>query len=403
MTLSIFEDEDVDALEGEEDLDRASADQVRGVSTFTTDWTVETILSQIDKGNIMLDPKWQRRDAWNINRKSDLIESVILNYPVPPIVLAETKGQRGKYIVIDGKQRLLTLRQFSARRGDPLYRPFRLSRLPTLVDIEGATLESLKELPGYRPFVDQFENYPIRTVIVRGWGHETILYSIFLRLNAGSAKLHPQELRQALHPGPFIDFVDEFASNSQVMRSILNIKAPDFRMRDNELALRYFAFQNFIQIYDGNLKSFLDQVVFLLNDDWESWRDDVESQIVEFNTAHDFAVGVFDSTNPYRKFKGRSYELRLNRAVFDIMMMSFSNPAVREELSDRKAEIKKAYENLCTVDAEFLSSLESTTKSVAATKARIFKWAQAINILAGRPLLRPVVSGEALGLGDGLG
>lgn len=72
----------------------------------------------IAKDNIDLDPKFQRRDAWDQYDKSRLIESLILGLPVPPIILAERKGVKNKYIVIDGKQRLLTLRQFSASEND---------------------------------------------------------------------------------------------------------------------------------------------------------------------------------------------------------------------------------------------------------------------------------------------
>src|ERR1700730_9237920 len=75
----------------------------------SADWTVETIIQQIDKGNIELNPDFQRREAWHNPRKSQYIESLILNVPVPQVVL-ERKDRR-KFIVIDGKQRLLALRQ----------------------------------------------------------------------------------------------------------------------------------------------------------------------------------------------------------------------------------------------------------------------------------------------------
>lgn len=79
-----------------------------------TDWTVETVLSQMRRGNFDLSPKFQRRDAWDAKRKSRFIESLILQLPVPQIVLAEKKNAKGQYIVLDGKQRLLALRQFAA-------------------------------------------------------------------------------------------------------------------------------------------------------------------------------------------------------------------------------------------------------------------------------------------------
>jgi hypothetical protein len=63
-----------DDVEGEEDLDRDVSDLNLAV-VAGADWTTETILSQLNKGNIELNPKFQRRDAWRSIRKSKFIES----------------------------------------------------------------------------------------------------------------------------------------------------------------------------------------------------------------------------------------------------------------------------------------------------------------------------------------
>jgi hypothetical protein len=71
-------------------------------SVSGTDWTTETIVSQLQRENIQLNPRFQRRDAWARDRKSRFIESLILGLPIPQIVLAESRDDRGKFIVIDG-------------------------------------------------------------------------------------------------------------------------------------------------------------------------------------------------------------------------------------------------------------------------------------------------------------
>lgn len=80
---------------------------------FATDWTADTIINQLGKGNIRLDPAFQRRDAWTIQRRSKFIESLILGLPIPQLVLAEGPEGKGTFLVIDGKQRLLSLQQFA--------------------------------------------------------------------------------------------------------------------------------------------------------------------------------------------------------------------------------------------------------------------------------------------------
>src|SRR5438874_2172043 len=78
-----------------------------------TDWTTETLINQLRRGNIALNPRFQRRDAWTTDRKSRFVESLILGLPIPQIVLAERAGEKGRYIILDGKQRMLSLMQFA--------------------------------------------------------------------------------------------------------------------------------------------------------------------------------------------------------------------------------------------------------------------------------------------------
>src|SRR5258706_5844112 len=101
-------DDEVDEQDVSEQLDPgAIAAVVSG-----TDWTTETIVSQLRRGNIQLNPRFQRRDAWKRDRKSRFIESLIVGLPIPQIVLAESKRDRGQFIILDGKQRLLSILQF---------------------------------------------------------------------------------------------------------------------------------------------------------------------------------------------------------------------------------------------------------------------------------------------------
>src|SRR5699024_7772964 len=95
--------EDEDQRETEEDI--VGLDQALFSSAVVSgnDWTTETLINQINKGNILLNPDFQRRDAWDKKRKSRFIESLILGLPIPQIVLAESKERRGSYIVLDGK------------------------------------------------------------------------------------------------------------------------------------------------------------------------------------------------------------------------------------------------------------------------------------------------------------
>jgi hypothetical protein len=123
-----FTDEDEGALD-----EQAVQDFGQAV-LHSSDWTVETIISQLTRNNIEMNPKVQRRDAWNPKRNSLFIESLILGLPIPQLVLAEKRDQRGRYLVLDGKQRLLSLLQFTGQAVGR-HNEFRLSGLEARMDL----------------------------------------------------------------------------------------------------------------------------------------------------------------------------------------------------------------------------------------------------------------------------
>lgn len=370
--------EDEYQMESEEDIASLSQDSFSAAVVSANDWTTETLLNQINKGNIKLNPNFQRRDAWDKTRKSKFIESLILGLPIPQVVLAESKDRRGTYIVLDGKQRLLSIRQFAAEHNDSEYEQLNLTGLEIRNDLKGKSLSDLQtDLTSFDD-LSAFENQPIRTVVIKNWPSEDFLYHVFLRLNTGSVPLSPQELRQALHPGPFVSFLDKFSSESGALREILKLKKPDFRMRDAELLLRYFAFKNYLSDYNGNLKNFLDDTCSNLNREWNFRQADLERQLSNFEMAHETSKKVFKG-NQYRKWNKDNYESRFNRAIFDIMTLSFSREDVRNAILGKEDQLEAAFQRLCFENQEFLTSIESTTKSLGATHARLSFWFEALN------------------------
>lgn len=241
---------------------------ISGIVVSGTDWTTATIIDQLVRENIQLNPRFQRRDAWSIDRKSRFIESIILGFPIPQIVLASNEKERGKFIVLDGKQRLLAILQFYGRSETP-NNGFALKGLEFRHDLNGYRHENLETNLFLTSTIDALDNQTIRTTLIRNWHTENFLYKIFLRLNLESTPLSPQELRQALHPGYFINFLDDQSVKSQALKKIFKSKSPDFRMRDVEILLRYVAFHYFLPEYRGNLKAFLDMTCEDLNKDWK--------------------------------------------------------------------------------------------------------------------------------------
>jgi len=381
--------------ENEDDLTGLGKDSFSAAVLWATDWTTETIISQLKKGNIELSPSFQRRDAWGSDRKSRFIESIFLGLPIPQIILAERKDKRGSYVVIDGKQRLLSIRQFCVNENEDTFDSLYLKGLVVLNDLNNKNFNDIKHELDFSNYISAFENQSIRTVIIRNWPNQNFLYTVFLRLNTGSLPLSPQELRQALNPGPFTGFADSFSVDSNQIKNALRIKKPDYRMRDVEIVVRYFAFRNFFENYTGNLKDFLDKTCELLNTQWKTDNVNILAQGEELNEAIITTFEIF-SENAFNKFSKSGYTGIFNRPVYDIMTYYFSFPQIKEAALNNKNGVVEIFEQLCTNDGDFLKSLETSTKNIEPTIKRFSTWGLALKNLFNIDIKVPFKTNEGI-------
>ncbi|UZO74607.1 DUF262 domain-containing protein [Microcystis aeruginosa str. Chao 1910] len=298
--LEILEEiEAVDVAEEEEDIAGESANQkelqleeISDTVVAGSDWTTATIRDQLTRENIQLNPRFQRRDAWNITRKSRFIESLILGFPVPLIVLAANNKEKGKFIVLDGKQRLLTILQFYGDSDTP-NNSFTLKDLEFLDNLNGCQYQDLENDFNLNDISDQLDNQTIRTIVIRNWKTESFLHKIFLRLNVENTPLSSQELRQALHPGGFINFLDDRAIESQALKKIFKSSYPDFRMRDTDILLRYVAFHYYLSDYRGDVQMLLDKTCQNFNQEWEKRSDEIINVVDQFEKAVQTTINIF--------------------------------------------------------------------------------------------------------------
>jgi hypothetical protein len=381
-------------LEFDEEVDEQDvAEQVPAGTTAAVvsgnDWTTETIVSQLKRGNIQLNPRFQRRDAWKRDRKSRFIESLIVGLPIPQIVLAESKQDRGKFIVLDGKQRLLAIMQYWGL-GEGENNAYALSGLTLRKDLGKTTFKELSTDPDLESEYNALCNQAIRTVVIRNWKDTNFLHTVFLRLNTGSVNLSPQELRQALLPGKFSDYVDEAAGESAGLRKLLGLEGPDPRMRDIEILARFLAFRFFAEKYPGRMKEFLDETFEAFNSDWGNYEPHVEEARADFETGVEELLKLFGD-----EVARKPDSPQFNRAIFDALIFYHSQARVRRALRGKSARVKKAYEQLFAPGSAFLTSIESDTAGAPNTATRLRIWAKTISRISGESFKIPVIPGAA--------
>lgn len=375
-----FDDEDEDV-----DADEQLTPGRPAATIAPTDWTTETIVAQLTRRNIDLNPRFQRRDAWKRDRKSRFIESLIVGLPVPQIVLAETKDDRGRFLVLDGKQRLLSISQFWGL-GEGPNKGFPLSALPLRPDLKGVSFASLSSQPLYASDYNALCNQSIRTVVIRNWRGPSFLHSVFLRLNTGSVQLSPQELRQALLPGPFSDWVDDAAGESAGLKLLLNLKGPDPRMRDVEILSRFVAFQLFSDRYPGRMKKFLDTSFAELNKNWDRLSARVHQ------AAEDFELGVEALHAALGEgLAKKPGSPQFNRAIFDALIYFHSRRELRSKLRAKPKSVASAYEKLFAQESAFSRSIESSTAGTEHTRERFRIWGKALSSVTGTLVRMPAI------------
>ncbi len=335
-----------------------------------TDWTTETINNQLLKGNIDLNPNFQRRDAWSDAEKSRLIESLMLGIPVPPIILAENKNKKNSYIVIDGKQRLLSIRRFFAEKEDAFV-PLRLKSLKILSELNGCTASKVREVNN--DYMTSIENQSIRAVIIKNWPDEPFLYTVFLRLNTGSKQLSPQELRQALKPGSFLDYLDDATANSDVIKKMLNNKSADTRMKDIELTLRFFAYHYYFNEYTGNLKTFLDETCERLNSEWDERENEIKDVFLLFEQTIEFCYEIMGTKSPFSRYEAGVSANRFNRSIFELFTFYFRDEKIRDIVRGDKERFISLFVAM-NDDLDFVNAASGSTKDTGNLITRFGKF-----------------------------
>ncbi len=383
-TESLFDEDE--SAEGSSDY-KINSDDFAEIFIVPSDWTVSTLRREL-VDIVDLEPHFQRRSVWTARAKSKFIESLILGIPIPQILLAERREERNEFLVLDGKQRLSAIKEFFEDPSDGAA-PFKLQGLEDLSELNGQSWSSLKS--NYPKIVRAIDSAVIRTAVIRGWKRDDVLYEIFHRLNSGSVRLSPMELRMSLIRGPFVREAIRQTADCQNLQEMLGLKKPDKRMKDVEVAIRHFAFQDFSIEYRGNLKEFLDEFCRKMNRGFDVGRQ-IEG-VAQLEEIIRIGLDAFPNGCFSRKYLPDSskFEGSFNRAVFDVLGGSLADERLQDQVAGDPRKFVEVYKSIFS-NTSFVRAIESTTKSVSATKYRFVSWYDLIrkeyNITLRLPLIK---------------
>lgn len=325
-------------------------------------FTVDKIIAMINDNELEIveENDLQRLpDIWDDKRKCLLIESLMINLPLPMFYL---DGSERPWRVIDGLQRLTTLFQFISKKSEE---QFSLRKLEYLrKDFYDYTF---KELPLYMQ--RRILGAPIEAFIINPGTSPEVKYSIFQRINTQGLKLTGQEVRNAVYRGIPSDFTKKLAAKPAFLKAT-NHKVPVKRMADREYAARYVAFQKFKDQYISDIDEFLRLAMQSLYAAGEELLVNLE---LSFVTTMERAYQLLGSYAFYRieqdlKPRGRTP----NKAIFDTLswnLSQLSEPQF-EQLLSKKEKFKRNFVDLQHDNIEFFKAINDTTSSKKAVTAR---------------------------------
>lgn len=214
-----------------------------------------------DEPGVILDSDFQREDVWTIKQKRELIESVLMDLPLPIFYFNE--DQNGRLIVIDGRQRLTSLFEFMSNK-------FHLDNLKIFNDFDKKFFNDLA--PVYQT---KIEDYQIMANIIKPPTPDNIKFDIFDRVNRAGTQLNKQEIRNALYQGNATQLLNTLSSLEEFQIATENSFKNDKRMKSKYILLRFIAFNLFFENkltsnneqynYNGDIDEFLGVVMEYLN------------------------------------------------------------------------------------------------------------------------------------------
>ena len=217
--------------------------------------SLDMIISRLENEEIDLMPDFQRKAGlWSPEKKSQLIESLLLRIPLPAFYFDGSNNS--KWVVIDGLQRLTALKEFFVDDESKL----RLQGLEFLKELEGATIDDMP-----RAYVRRMKETQVITYIINPGAPINLKYNIFKRINTGGLELEPQEIRHALYQGFPARYLKELA-NLEEFKQATGYSVKTDRMLDREFVLRFLTFYGLgVLEYKGSIDLFLNAGMEMLN------------------------------------------------------------------------------------------------------------------------------------------
>lgn len=373
--------------------------EIRRLKIETFDYPVEVIVKKIQENDIILRPEYQRDFVWDRKKSISLIESILLNIPLPPIYLAEEDDS--SFSVIDGLQRLHTFLDYYEDK-------FALNGLKGegLIELNKQTYSGLvKNFPKAKRILNKGI---IRIIVINKDSHPDIKYDIFEKLNSGSTKLNDQEVRNCIYHGSLNSLImggydkDNQTYNknglrhNKILQKAMNLEEAHSRYLDAEVVLRILAIIKYGNDIDTKYKSSMKLLINLYMNENKNLSDSLLQDVKNlFNETITKIYQVFGDKS-FKRFHKDDIEKSLNRSIMDCLVFSFSKYSLESLIANKEAIVNRMddmlndgsnsyiyHDDIYSIDLSFKESVTNWTSSKSRLKARLSLWNKSLEEIMG--------------------
>lgn len=359
---TIFKKNDVSNLNNTEEIEKEIEEEAvklmekpfdpTKINIETKTQSLDTLISRIERGYIEMNTAtyFQRKDdLWDTVKQSRLIESILIQFPLPAFFFDATDDK--KWLVVDGLQRLSSIRNFV------------LKKTLKLTGLE--FLESLNKInAGWNDIGEDLQRNIKETQVVIYKilpGTPTdVKFNIFKRINTGGLTLEPQEIRHALFQGTPAKLLAELAKTDEFLDATESKIAVD-RMLDRDFVNRFLCFYLLgYENYQPDLDTYMSKALAVIN---SKTLDEIEKIRHDFKQSMILAKEVFGN-EAFRKVY-EDYERRppINKALFDAISTQFAllSDEERAILKERRAQMREDLRELLNPSGAFFTAVTSST------------------------------------------
>jgi hypothetical protein len=344
--------------------------------------SMETCLRRLTQNTINLNPDFQRQEVWTPEKKSQLIESLMLKIPLPMFYVSS--DEQGNFTVVDGLQRLSTIRDFvlgqsylNSRNESDRGKGFSLERLEFWTKFNGETFDDLPIHLQNRILETEFS-----FTIINPGTPEEVKRNIFKRINTGGLPLSAQEIRNALYLGPSTKLLKKMAQSDAFLHATA-YSVRNLRMEAEELILRFVSFlvRDF-KTYRRTIgiDRYLSETMIIINAHPEYESRDFQKLVErEHIQVDDINRDVMDQILPlfqigmkrshelfgrhcFRKSYGGRRRSPINKALFEmwgVLLSQISEEAYRRLFTQREALMESYRPLIDNYDFQIMISRDS--------------------------------------------